>query len=289
MISNHAESYLRAFSSQKAIGEYSLPSTENVVGGMEEFIYSVHRRMIELERSSPQLSCGGHAGYKLGAVNLLKGVPCLYGPLWKRLIICSPGKPSLSSFIHCHTCEAEVAFYTLKKLAPRENGTLYSMETVWDAIDYVVPVMELCANRSKSAMTLEQRLVDGLMTGGVYLGNHIVTKQEISNLLKFASNDDYKNDGMNRISSLLSSVETTMACNSSVPNRGKATACPMGGPLQSITWLASKNGFDAGQLILSGMTCKVQAQFKSGDTVTATFENGVFGRSKHSLCFQWDN
>ena len=95
MISNHAELYLRAFSSQKPMSENALPSTENVEGNMEDFIYSVHRQMIELERSSPQLSCGGHAGYKLGAVNLLKGVPCLYGPLWKRLITCAPGKPSL--------------------------------------------------------------------------------------------------------------------------------------------------------------------------------------------------
>ena len=195
---------------------------------------------------------------------------------------------SRSSFIHCHTCEAEVAFYTLKKLAPTENGMLHSMETVWDAIDYVVPVMELCANRSRSAMTLEQRLVDGLMTGGVFLGNHIVTKQEIANLLQLIPNNDHTNDEINKIATLLSTVETTMACNTVSPTRGKATACPMGGPLQSITWLASKNGFDAGQLILSGMTSKVQAQFNCGDTVTATFEKGVFGNSKHTLSFQWD-
>merc|ERR1712129_317824 len=70
---------------------------------------------------------------------------------------------------------------------------------------------------------------------------------------------------------------TSLSINGEVVCSGSGGACPEGGPLQALAWLANhlnsrSLGLQAGQLIITGATCFTR-ELKVGDKFVAEFDS----------------
>lgn len=224
-------------------------------------VYETHKHMIS--------HCGSHlatslVGYKMGAVGLVDGEPCFYGPLFKEFLTsCPMPQLSLSRLCNCHTLEVEIGFVMKTSLPVKSNHSHYTLEEVWDAVDSVVGCVELCGSRfdatAMGKVPVLQKLADGLMTGGVHMGPPLT-----KSLFTIES---------------LRDMETSLSVNGAELDRGSGSRCPQMGPMESLLWLVEKlhehdRHIEAGQLVISGMTAKTNS-FQDGDTICASFSGNI--------------
>eukprot|EP00978_Attheya_sp_CCMP212_P049490 scaffold671717_cov59-Attheya_sp.AAC.2 len=230
-----------------------------------EEIYETHDAMVDL---APPGLFGDLAGYKMGAVGLVPGVPCFYGPLFRNFFSHHPQEPRMSDLCHCHTLEAEIGFVMKDNLFPLEGGRQRSLQEVWEAVGSICPCVELCGSRVAATSPVLVKLSDGLMTGGVYVGSPM-------------SPQDYSMES-------LKNVQTSLSINGNVQDSGRGSRCPMGGPVESLTWLANYlnergSGLQSGHLVISGMTSKA-VNFREGDEIIATYR-GIGDDEEHIIRF----
>lgn len=197
----------------------------------------------------------------MGAVGLVPEQPCFYGPLFGAFVMTSPSEPSLSALVNCHTLEVEIGFI-MKSSIPLRSAQQqpYTANDLLPFIDSVVGCVELCGSRyapsCQGDISVWEKLADGLMTGGVYMGPPH----------QLFHNKDLK------------SLTTCLKVNGSIVDEGTGAKCPQGGPLESVAWLVNalaQKGevLQEGQLVISGMTCKVTSdKFRVGDEIEAVLE-----------------
>lgn len=228
-------------------------------------MYEVHLAM--QTHALARDSLGGHCGYKIGAVGA-EGEPCLYAPLFGEFIVEERGRsgsrPLSSSSIQLHQVEPEFVVAMAEDLPARSDGQPHSSAEVWSKIDHIALSIECCGQRATpSAIEATTRLgkfQDALSAGGVVLGKRLHAK--------------YTDGGA------LSECPTSLAVNGEIVAEGSGAACPEGGPVGALGWLA--NHLNArglmlrkGQVVATGMTC-IRRDLSVGDVVVAGF--GTLGK-----------
>uniref|UniRef100_A0A6T7MF69 Fumarylacetoacetase-like C-terminal domain-containing protein n=1 Tax=Hanusia phi TaxID=3032 RepID=A0A6T7MF69_9CRYP len=220
-----------------------------------ENMYCTHEEMMTHPLAESEF--GGLAGYKLGAAGA-EGEVAIYAPIFNKYVTENSSHIS-KSCVNMHTLEAEIGIFLSSDLTPREGSAPYTLEEVWKAVGTIHPVIECCGRRMTPELTsrLPQlaRFNDALMTGGVVLGE--------------------KYDANMFTPAQLESVETKICINGEIVAEGRGSACPAGGPIQSLTWFVNRlNGrgrtLRKNQLVITGATCKTLA-FKENDEVVAKF------------------
>ena len=227
-------------------------------------IYASHDAMVDCR----YLASGG---WKMGAVGLLPGVPCLSGPLFADFLVpenSSGTSPRVVDFgkdflgTHIHTFEGEVGFRLSADVPPPVSGGQVSLDDCWSAVGSVMPCVELCGSRVLPSVfsqplvwTLQHKLHDGLMSGGVLVGTS--TPKEA-----------FGRDGADAARNL-SRLSCTLKLDGKTLDAGDATACPCGGPLESLTWLANHlhsrgRRLKSGDLVISGAVAKGSAKDVQG-------------------------
>ncbi|CAE8594471.1 unnamed protein product [Polarella glacialis] len=210
---------------------------------------------------------GGLGGYKLGAVGA-EGETCLYAPLFKKFLVrasSGDGEAEMSSgAIQMFNVEAEIGMVIGADLSARSDGEPLTSEDVWVAVQSVVPCIECCGRRATAEVAGAQptalgKFADCLSAGGVIFGE-AVPSQSFSDA-----------------ASVLASCSTALQVNGDEVASGSGAACPLGGPVQALVWLANhliSRGLmlQKGQLVITGMTCK-STSFKVGDAIAATFSS----------------
>lgn len=127
--------------------------------------------------------------------------------------------------------EAEIAFVLKQDL----NKAVCTIENVIDAIDYVVPALEIVGSRIENwDITLADTVADNGSSGLFVIGDSQCQLEQID----------------------LVSCEMEMRCSGKVVSNGCGAAC-MGNPLNAVIWLANTMALTAyplraGDVILSG-------------------------------------
>lgn len=218
-------------------------------------MYETHRLIQSHELAS---ELGGHGGYKLGGIGLL-GETCIYAPLFKNFLVNAPAKELSSASYQLHQVEPEIGFIIGNDLPPLENGSAYTAEDIWAAVQSVVPCIECCGRRASAEVAMAQepigKLADLLSAGAVVLGRAIsaadIDRQRIA------------------------ACTTTLSVNGSEVSSGSAAACPKSDPVEAVAWLANHLNsrglsLQKGQLVITGATC-ITKDITAGDTLLAEF------------------
>lgn len=223
-------------------------------------MYDVHQAMANHPLAQ---ELGGVGGYKIGAVGA-EGEACLYAPLFGGFIVEAPGRagalPLSSAAIQLHQIEPEFSIVMAEDVPPRGDGQPHAPGDVWACIEHVALSIELCGQRCTpgvaASLSKLGKFQDGLLCGGVVLGERLAGRD-----LEMGSS--------------LASCETSLTVNGAVVSRGSAAACPEGGPVGALSWLANhlnSRGLQLrkGQVIATGQTC-IHRDIVAGDRVVASF------------------
>ena len=258
---------MRAWVSRQQIAraaDYPLAPTS--VRGM----YDVH---LAMQNHLLAEDLGGLGGYKIGAVGA-EGEPCLYAPLFRDLLVDSRElstfasfrargrageQPLSSSAMGMHQIEPEFAVLMGEDVPPRGDGKPHAPNEVWKRVEHVALCIECCGQRATpdvvATTTQLGKFQDALSAGGVLLGKR----------LHASSIDGHS----------LASIETILSVQGEVVARGSGAACPEGGPVGALGWLANHLNsrglrLQQGMLIATGQTC-IYRGVAVGDTVVASF------------------
>ena len=79
---------------------------------------------------------------------IFQGETAVSAPLFKRFIVNAPEGVVSAEEINMHTLEAEVGVTMAQDLRPKPDGSLYTVQEVWQAVESVMPVIEMCGRRS---------------------------------------------------------------------------------------------------------------------------------------------
>ena len=255
-----ADRLMRAWSTRQWISRIEdFPAAPADVAQM----YAVH---LAMQNHPLAGSLGGLGGYKIGAVGA-EGEACLYAPLFRDFLVEAKGRagalPLSAEAIQMHQVEPEFSVVMGEDVPPRTDGQPHAPSDVWARIDHVALSIECCGQRCTpdvaaalaAATSKLGKFQDALLCGGCVLGKRL-----------------HGCDG-----DALASCETSLSVNGEVVSRGSGAACPEGGPVGALSWLA--NHLNArglmlrkGQLVATGQTC-IHRGIVAGDTVVASFGN----------------
>jgi hypothetical protein len=112
--------------------------------------YTLSMSVLAQDHALAESAFGGLAGYKLGAVGVIPGEVAISAPLFKRFVVDAAEGQVSAAAINMHNLEAEVGVIMGKDLPPKPDGSLYSTDECWDAVDSVFPVIEMCGRRSSA-------------------------------------------------------------------------------------------------------------------------------------------
>jgi len=212
--------------------------------------YKIQREIIKIKMHK-----GHHiVGVKMGFTSEAKMVQMkidkpIYGYLFDYMRIENGASLSINELIHPRV-ESEIAFIMKKDL----EGDSLSIEEIMDAVDYVVPVMEIVDSRYENFnFNLPDVLADNSSSSRFVVGNHFK-----------------KPEGLH-----LERLKVFLSINDDTVDQGVGAAV-LGHPANSVSMLAnmlSKIGgrILAGQIILTGGITKA-IPFKSGDTIKTEIE-----------------
>jgi 2-keto-4-pentenoate hydratase len=238
-------------------------------------MYNVH---LAMQTHPLAEDLGGLGGYKIGAVGA-EGEPCLYAPLFADFLVDARERSTFASFgarsrsgerplsaraIGLHQIEPEFAVLLGDDVAPRADGQPHAANEVWRRVEHVALSIECCGQRATpdviAATSRLGKFQDALSAGGVLLGKRLHARSF---------------DGHS-----LASCETTLSVNGEVVASGSGAACPEGGPVGALGWLANHLNsrglrLRSGMVVATGQTCIYRGAV-AGDTVVASF--GTLGR-----------
>jgi 2-keto-4-pentenoate hydratase len=203
-------------------------------------------------------------GWKIGATNSAAQAAMKFGPFYGPLF--SSFKTSESSTVSLsalgssfRAAEAEIAFCMKKGLPKRTDGSEYTDEEVWDAIESTFGAIEIASTRYTQTLSPAIVLADFALNGCFVLG----TPLSLSGM-KFSDFADVsaslETDGKHLAKEFGSNV--------------------LGNPVSALRWLANQMNKDglalkAGDIVITGAICASKEVTLPG-LLTAKFDGGAF-------------
>lgn len=216
-----------------------------------EDAYDIQHEIVDIKTSGGNEIIGLKMGLTSEAKMKQMGVNNpLYGHIFDYMLVNDKEELSLSELIHPKV-ESEIAFIMGKDL----GGEDVDEKAVLDAIEYVVPVMEIIDSRYQNfEFTLTDVIADNCSSSRVIIGS------------KFTKPDDLEMDLLG----------ATLSINNEIMDSGTGAAV-LGHPLKSVVvlakLLAKRNlKISAGSLVLTGAITKA-CLIKEGDIVSTKIED----------------
>lgn len=203
---------------------------------------------------------GGVAGYKLGGAYAIDGEACLWAPLFKKFLVPEALGTGLSAAaIGLCAIEPEIAVIMGADLPSRSDGLPHSVSDVWQAVDRVAIVFEVCGKRLQPQACVDApkigTLADTLSSGGVVIGTSWPATEVTPDAVR--------------------NVAVELMVNDVKVAEGSSSLCPEGGPAEALCYFANHlNSFGMslkpGDLVATGQSCNTKS-LAIGDVTRATF------------------
>lgn len=217
----------------------------------DELAYDIQHEIVNIKEESGDRVIGMKMGLTSEAKMKQMGISePLYGHILDYMLVDNRGEVSLSELIHPKV-EAEIAFIMGKDL----QGSNITEDDVLDAIEYVLPAMELVDSRFENFnFTLKDVIADNCSSSRVILGDKYT-----------------KPDGLR-----MELLGTSLSINNEIVDMGTGAAV-LGNPLTSVVMLVKlldKRGLKlkANSLVLTGGITKA-FMIKEGDIVSTRIED----------------